>query len=80
MIGTYAAAVAVCVAALALGQAALALCGVRGWSWLSPPVGLALVCAISWGTVRLPGHGVVPAILVPVLVVGAVAYLWGRVE
>jgi hypothetical protein len=80
VIGTYAAAVAVCVAALALGQAAVALCGVRGWSWLSPPVGLALVCAISWGTVRLPGHGVVPAILVLLLAVAAVAYLWGRLE
>jgi hypothetical protein len=80
VIGTYAAAVAVCVAALALGQAAVALCGVRGWSWLSPPVGLALVCAISWGTVRLPGQGVVTAILVPVLVVTAVVYLWGRLE
>src|SRR6185503_6801234 len=54
--------------------------GVRGWSWLSPPVGLALVCAISWGTVRLPGHGVVPAILVPVLLVVAIVYLWGRLE
>jgi hypothetical protein len=80
VIGTYAAAVAVCVAALALGQAALALCGIRRWSWLAPPVGLALVCAICWGTVRLPGHGVVPAVLIPVFVVGAVAYLWGRLE
>ena len=80
MIGTYAAAVAVCVAALALGQAAVALCGVRGWSWLSPPVGLALLCAVCWGTVRLPGDGVVSAVLVLVLVVAAVAYLWGRLE
>ena len=80
MIGTYAAAVAVCVAALALGQAAVGLCGVRGWSWLSPPVGLALLCAICWGTVRLPGDGVVSAVVVLVLVVAAVAYLWGRLE
>jgi hypothetical protein len=80
VIGTYAAAVAVCVAALALGQAAVSLCGARRWSWLSPPVGLALVCAICWGTVRLPGHGVVSAAVVLVLVVAAVAYLWGRVD
>ena len=33
------------------------LCGVRRWSWLSPAVGLALLCAICWGTVRLPGDG-----------------------
>ena len=80
MIETYAAAVAVCVAALALGQAAVTLCGVGRWSWLSPPVGLALVCAICWGTVRLPGDGVVSAVVVLVLAAAAVAFLWGRVE
>ncbi|MBS1880612.1 MAG: hypothetical protein JST31_13955 [Actinobacteria bacterium] len=80
MIGTYAAAVAVCLAALALGQAAVSLCGGRRWSWLAPPVGLALLCALCWGTVRLPGHGVISAILVAVLVVLAVAYLARRLE
>jgi hypothetical protein len=80
VIGTYAAAVAVCVASLTLGQAAVTLCGGRRWSWLSPAVGLALVCAICWGTVRLPGHGVVSAIVVLVLVAAALAYLWGRLE
>jgi hypothetical protein len=80
VIGTYAAAVAVCVAALALGQAAVSLCGARRWSWMAPPVGLALVCAICWGTVRLPGHGVVSAVVVPALVIAAMVYLWGRLE
>lgn len=80
MIGTYAAAVAVSAAALALGQAAVGLCGVRRWSWLSPAVGLALLCAVCWGTVRLPGDGVVSALAVLVLVLAAVAYLWGRLE
>jgi hypothetical protein len=80
VIGTYAAAVAVCLAALALGQAGVGLCGGRRWSWLSPPVGLAILCAVCWGTVRLPGDGVVSAIVVLVLVVAAVAYLWRRLE
>ncbi|MGE5527038.1 MAG: hypothetical protein ACM3Q9_00040 [Methanosarcina sp.] len=80
MIGTYAAVVAVCVSALALGQAALGLCGVRRWSWPAPAVGLALLCAICWGTVRMPGHGVVSALVVLVLTVVALAYLWRRVE
>ncbi|HET9593152.1 MAG TPA: hypothetical protein VFP17_09575 [Solirubrobacterales bacterium] len=80
MIGTYAAVVAVCVSALALGQAAICLCGGRRWSWLAPPVGLALLCALCWGTVRLPGDGVVSAVAVLVLTVAAIAYLWGRVE
>ncbi len=80
MIGTYAAAAAVCLASSAIGQAAIALCGVRRWAWPAPAVGLALLCAICWGTVRLPGDGLVPAILVPVLAVAAALYLRGRLE
>ena len=80
MIGTYAAVVAVCVSALPLGQAAICLCGGRRWSWLAPVVGLALLCALCWGTVRLPGDGVISAVVVLGLTVAAVAYSWGRVE
>jgi hypothetical protein len=75
---TYAAVLAVCATSLAIGQAALALCGVRRWSWLAPAVGLALVCALCWGTVRLPGHGVVSAVAVLLLTATAVAYFRGR--
>jgi hypothetical protein len=80
VIGTYAAVLAVCAASLAIGQAAIALCGARRWSWLSPAVGLALLCAICWGTVRLPGHGAISAIAVLLLTVAAVLFLRGRVE
>jgi hypothetical protein len=80
VIGTYAAVVAVCVSALALGQTAICLCGVRRWSWLAPVVGLALLCALCWGTVRLPGDGVVPAVVVLVMTAAALVYLQGRVE
>jgi hypothetical protein len=80
VIGTYAAVVAVLGASLAIGQAALALCGARRWSWLAPAVGLSLLCAICWATVRMPGDGVVPAILVPVLTVVSIVYLGGRLE
>lgn len=80
MVGTYAAVLAVCGASLAIGQAAIALCGVRRWSWLAPAVGLALVCVICWGTVRLPGDGVLSAIAVLLLALGSVAFLWGRLE
>jgi hypothetical protein len=73
VIGTFAAVLAMCGSSLAIGQGALALCGVRRWSWLAPAVGLALVCAICWGTVRAPGEGVVS--VVAVLVVGVVAAL-----
>jgi hypothetical protein len=80
VIGTYAAVVAVCAASLAIGQAAVCLCGGRRWSWLGPAVGLALLCAVCWGTVRLPGHGVFSAVVVLALTIGALGYLWGRVE
>ena len=78
MIGTYAAALAVCVAALAIGQAVIALCGHQRWSWTSGPVGLAILCAVCWGTVRLPGHGSVSAIVVLALLAASLAYLQGR--
>ena len=80
MIETYAAVLAICAASLAIGQAAIGLCGARRWSWLAPAVGLALVCATCWGTVRLPGDGLLSALAVLVLAVAAVVYLRGRVE
>ena len=80
MFGTYAAVLAVCAASLAIGQAAIALCGQRRWSWLSPAVGLALLCAVCWGTVRLPGHGTISALAVLALTLAAVLFLHGRVE
>jgi hypothetical protein len=80
VIGTYVAVAAVCGASLAIGQAAIALCGARRWSWLAPAVGLALLCAIGWGTVRLAGDGAVSAIALLVATVASVAYLRGRLE
>jgi hypothetical protein len=74
VIGTYAAVLAVCASSLAIGQAAIGLCGARRWSWLSPAVGLALLCAICWGTVRLPGDGVVSAVVVFLLTGASIAW------
>jgi hypothetical protein len=78
VIGTYAAALAVCVASLAMGQALITLCGRARWSWSAAPVGLAILCAVCWGTVRLPGHGQVSAIVVLVLVALSLIYLQGK--
>jgi hypothetical protein len=80
VVGTYAAVLALCAASLAIGQAAIVLCGARSWSWLAPAVGLALLTAVCWGTVRLPGDGIVSAITVVLLVAVSIAYLWGRFE
>ncbi len=80
MIGTYAAVLAVCGASLAIGQAAVGLCGARRWSWLSAAVGLALLCAICWGTVRIGGDGVVSAIVVLLLAIASIVYLRSRLE
>jgi hypothetical protein len=78
LIGTYAAALAVCVASLAMGQALIVLCGRDRWSWSAAPVGLAILCAVCWGTVRLPGHGQISAIVVLVLVALSLIYLQGK--
>jgi hypothetical protein len=78
VIGTYAAALAVCVASLAIGQAVIVLCGRRRWSWASAPVGLAILGALCWATVRLPGHGAISAIVVLILVAASLGYLQGK--
>jgi hypothetical protein len=80
VIGTYAAAATICVSSLSIGQAAIHLCGARRWSWLAPAVGLALVCALCWGAVRLPGEGVLSAVAVLVVTLAALAYLVGRLD
>jgi hypothetical protein len=80
VIGTYAAVLAVCASSLAIGQAAIALCGARRWSWLALAVGLGLLLAVCWATVRLPGDGAVSAVVVAALTVASVVYLRGRVE
>ena len=80
MIGTYAAVLAVCLASLAIGQAAISLCGVRRWSWLAPAVGLALLCGVCWGTVRLPGDGSISAAAVLLLTAASAAHLWRRLD
>jgi hypothetical protein len=78
VIGTYAAVLVVCAASLAIGQAAIALCGVRRWSWLAPAVGLALLCAVCWGTVRLAGDGPISAVVALVVFGASIFYLRGR--
>jgi hypothetical protein len=80
VIATYAAALAICGASLAIGQAAITLCGARRWSWLAPAVGLALAIACAWATARLPGEGLASAVALLALTVASLAFLWRRIE
>jgi hypothetical protein len=78
MLGTYVATFLICASSLSIGQAAIELCGVRSWSWLSAPVGLALLCAICWATVRMPGDGAISAVVVLALSAASVVFVHTR--
>jgi hypothetical protein len=79
MLATYGSLLIILVASCLVGQALFALCGRRQWSWLAPAVGLAVLTAVAWGTVRLPGEGTASMIAIGVLAAVAVSYLVGRV-
>ena len=80
MVATYVSIPAVCFASLLIGQAAIALCGRREWSWLSPAVGLSLLLWLVWMTARLPGEGLTAGLSALGASIAAGAYLRGRVS
>jgi hypothetical protein len=80
MLATYGSLVFFVVAAALVGQALFALCGRREWSWLAPAVGLALLSALAWGTVRLPGRETAALIAIGAVSIVALLYLRGRVS
>jgi len=81
VLGTYLSTLIVCGASLAVGQAALVVCGWRRWSWLAPAVGIALLLAVAWATVRLPGEDATALAALGVISSGAAIVLWRvRVE
>jgi hypothetical protein len=75
VIATYTSVLAVCSASLLLGEAAIGLCGRRRHSWLAPAAGLAILCALCWATVRLPGDGAWLAVAVLLLCAASAVYL-----
>jgi hypothetical protein len=75
LLATYASVAAVTAASFLIGAAFVAASGWRRPSWLAPAVGLALLTALCWATVRLPGEGTTAAVLVLAAVLGSVAYL-----
>jgi hypothetical protein len=79
VLGTYASFALILAASALLGQAVFAACGRRDWSWLAPAVGLGLLCALAWGTVRLPGEGTAALAAILVAAGASLWYLRGRI-
>ena len=78
MLGTYASFVFILGASLVVGQGVFAACGRREWSWLAPPVGLAVITAVAWASVRLPGEGASALAAVGLLLLASLALLRAR--
>ncbi|MGO9884935.1 MAG: hypothetical protein ACLPV4_18215, partial [Solirubrobacteraceae bacterium] len=72
MIGTYASAVAISVAAILLGRGICVLSGYEGSTWLSPAVGFAALMVVCEVAISLPGRGWTAVIAVVVLCAGAI--------
>jgi len=73
MLGTLCSSLLVLFASAVVGQAVFALAGRRGWTPIAPAVGLAVLVALSWASVRLPGEGTSAAIVLALAVAGAAA-------
>jgi hypothetical protein len=80
MLATYGSLLIILAASCLVGQGLFALCGRRRWSWLAPAVGLAVLIALAWGAVRLPGHGDASAIAVGALSLAALVGVWRTLQ
>ncbi len=80
VLGVYASLLLILIASTPVGQAVFAICGRRRLSPLAPAVGLGLLCALAWGTVRLPGDGSAALVAVAAAALAALAVLAGRLE
>lgn len=76
MLTTLISAVVTCVVSLALGQAALRLCGFRSWNWIAPVVGISIAMMISITAIHAPGRCVTLAILLAGLTLAAGVWCW----
>jgi hypothetical protein len=76
MLGVYASAAIVLLAAFVLGRALLHIVGLSVHTWLGGVVGFAVLTIACPLLIRLPGRGVTTAILLGLVMVGAMLYLW----
>jgi hypothetical protein len=69
----------ICAGALLVGQVVLRLCGVSGWSWLAPAVGMAVLMLVAVPALYVPGRSLTMAIVLALVVAGcAVAVVRDR--
>lgn len=78
MFGTLASAAVVVCGALLVGQAVLRLCGATAWSWLSPPVGAAVLMLIAVPALHVPGRSAGTAVVLVLAVLAACFLLLNR--
>ncbi len=78
MLAIWVSAAIVCAASLVAGRAVLALLGRPEWTWLSAPVGFALLVIVAQPLIRLPGRAATAAIVIGVALVACLVYLRGR--
>ncbi|HYU59902.1 MAG TPA: hypothetical protein VEK39_04020, partial [Solirubrobacterales bacterium] len=80
MLAILAAAALLCAASLIAGRALLVAFGRPEWTWLSGPVGLAVLIVVAQPLVRLPGRGTTAAVVLAVALLACLAYVRGRWE
>jgi hypothetical protein len=67
-----------CAGSLILGQAALAICGARSWSWLAPPVGISILILLAVPAIHLPGRSATVAVVTGLLILGGLVLMVRR--
>ena len=72
MIGTYASAIVIVLAAVLVGRAICLLSGYEGSTWLAPAVGLAALMIVCEVAIRLPGRGWTAVVAVVVVCAASV--------
>jgi hypothetical protein len=63
-----------CIASLSLGQAALRICGAPRWSWMAPPVGVAILMLLAMPARYVPGRATTTAVIIAVLTVASLVW------
>ncbi len=60
-----------CFACMSLGQATLRMCGATRWSWMAPPVGIAVLMLLALPARFVPGRAATPAVVIATLTVAS---------